>query len=284
MRDIGFSPPVIPDEREDDLHGLENIARAELIIFMAGNQFMVMPELLAAFRQNHPRVGPIYYETLPPKMELRQILAGRAIFRERPIEALADVYTSVSWEGVATLAENGMVDQEACFVYLHNRIALMISDGNPQGIEGVTDLARDGLRISQPSVTHEDIAEHILSMYRLAGGRNLVHRIMEEKRDCGETFITTVHHRETPERILQGRADVGPVWATEIEHARRSGLPLEGIDVGSQLDQHDRVCYYACPLKQGRNPENARTFLTFLKSQTAARIYQAYGFTPAGRA
>jgi ABC-type molybdate transport system substrate-binding protein len=274
--------PVIPDARGDDLHGLADIARAELIIFMAGNQFMVMPDLMTAFRQRHPQIGPIYYETLPPKMELRQILSGGAVFRGQRIGGAADIYTSVSQQGVETLAENGLVDSDACFVYLHNRIALMVSAGNPLGIAQVTDLAREGLRISQPSTEHEDIAEHILAMYRQAGGAELVDIIMAAKQGRGETVLTTVHHRETPERLLEGRVDAGPVWATEIEHARRRSLPLEGVEVGSDLDQREHVRYYACPLKTGRNPQNARYFLDFLKSPEAAGIYSRHGFIPAG--
>ncbi|MGD8241314.1 MAG: hypothetical protein PVF59_00710, partial [Desulfobacterales bacterium] len=81
--------PIIPDQRGDDLHGLEDMAQAELVIFMAGNQFMAMAELMAAFRDAHPGIGPIYYETLPPKMELRQILAGGAMFRGQLIDAPA---------------------------------------------------------------------------------------------------------------------------------------------------------------------------------------------------
>ncbi len=272
--------PLIPDEREDDLHGLEDIDRAELVIFMAGNQFMAMEALMAAFRERCPGIGPIYYETLPPRMELRQILAGGAMFRGRLIDAAADVYTSVSIQGVETLAEAGLVDKNACFAYLRNRISLMVPAGNPLGLKTVGDLDRAGLRISQPSLEHEDIAAHILAMYRQAGGEALARCIMEDKLARGETLLTTVHHRETPERILSGRADVGPVWATEIDHARRQGLLLEGIEIGPQFDQRDRVKYYACPLVSGPNPNNGQRFLGFLQSTEAQRIYCRYGFTP----
>jgi accessory colonization factor AcfC len=271
--------PLIPDERGDDLHGLENIETAELVLFMAGNQFMAMQELIAAFRKTHPAIGPIYYETLPPKMELRQILAGGAIFRGRLINAKADVYTSVSRQGVESLAEAGLVEGEDCCAYLRNRIALMVPAGNPMEINGIEDLGRSGIKISQPSLAHEDIAEHIIAMYRQVGGNDLVRTIMEVKRDRGETLLTTVHHRETPERILSGQADVGPVWATEVDHARRSGLALEVIDIGPRFDQHERVQYYACPLKTGANPINGQRWLSFLTSSEAQKIYQGYGFT-----
>lgn len=38
--------PEIPSDREDDLHNLEYLEKAQLILFMAGNQFMVMKDLL----------------------------------------------------------------------------------------------------------------------------------------------------------------------------------------------------------------------------------------------
>jgi molybdate transport system substrate-binding protein len=272
--------PIIPDDRGDDLHGLEIAEDADLVLFMAGNQFMVMPDLMNAFRARHPAIRKIFYETLPPKIEMRQILAGGAVFRGRTITVPPDVYTAVSEASVAALAAAGKLDPDRCFVYLHNRIALMVPKGNPGGITSVGDLARSGLTLSQPNPRHEDIADHILRMYREAGGEALMKRIMEDKLQTGETLLTTVHHRETPQRLLEGRAAVGPVWATEIAHAVRSGLALEGIEVGEALDQHRAVHYVACPLPNGRNPVHGRAFLEFIRSDTARRIYADFGFTP----
>ena len=272
--------PVIPDERRDDLHGLEHAEDADLVVFMAGNQFMAMPRLMAAFHARHPKIRRIFYETLPPKIELRQILAGGALFRGKPIRILPDVYTAVSPDSVDALAAAGAAEPERCFVYLHNRLALMVPAGNPGGVAAVTDLARSGIRVSQPNPQYEDIAGHILRMYRQAGGETLVQRIMEEKRHSGETRLTTVHHRETPRWLREGRVDVGPVWATEVAHAESQGLPLEGVAVGATLDQRDAVRYVACPVRGGRNPHNGGAFLDFLRSPTARRIYADFGFTP----
>ena len=43
--------PIIPSDREDDLHNLEYATNADLILFMAGNQFMVMKTLVKAFQK-----------------------------------------------------------------------------------------------------------------------------------------------------------------------------------------------------------------------------------------
>ncbi len=56
------SLPVIPDSRRDDLHQLENIQQSQLNVFMAGNQFMVMQELVSAFKQVHPEIQHIYHQ------------------------------------------------------------------------------------------------------------------------------------------------------------------------------------------------------------------------------
>ncbi|MGQ9513220.1 molybdate ABC transporter substrate-binding protein [Thermodesulfitimonas sp.] len=269
--------PEIPVSRRDDLHNLEYFDSADLVLFMAGNQFMVMEELLAAFQRAYPEVRRIFYETLPPGLEFRQILAGGARFGDMEIRVTPDVYTAVSETAMQELTQRGLIKEY--FVYLHNRIVLMVPQGNPAEISRVADLARNEVRISQPGPL-EDITRHIVAMYRKAGGETLVHRIMEEKRAEGTTIFTLVHHRETPLRIRKGTVDVGPVWATEVMHAQQEGLPVEMVEPGAELDQRDKVNYYIAALTDAPHPENAHKFLAFIRSPEAQGIYARYGFLP----
>ena len=71
--------PVIPSNRADDLQGLEIAEKADLVLFMAGNLFMAMKDIIAEFKSQYPEVKNIFYETLPPGLELKQILAKGAI-------------------------------------------------------------------------------------------------------------------------------------------------------------------------------------------------------------
>ncbi len=272
--------PVIPPERSDDLHNLEVAETADLVVFMAGNQFMVMDELLNAFQRAHPEAKKIFYETRPPGLELKQILAGGALFKEKVLGVYPDIYTSVNKQGMITLIETGHIYKNNYQLYLHNRLALMVPEGNPAEIEKVEDLGREEVRVSQPDPANEHIAFHIIDMYRQAGGRQLVRRIMEEKRAGGTTIFTMVHHRETPLRIAKKTVDVGPVWATEAIHARDTGLKFDVIEPGEQLDQRDRIDYYVCKLKKAPHPENANAFYSFLLSPEAQQIYQRFGFVP----
>ena len=272
--------PVIPADRGDDLHNLEFADSADLMLFVAGNQFMVMGELLTAFQDQYPGINRIFYETLPPGLELKQILAGGALFIDKLIDVRPDVYASVSESAMKQLEAKDLISAEDYFLYLHNRIVLMVPEGNPARINSVQDLGRSEVRISQPNPEYEDIAFHIMDMYRDAGGLTLVHRIMEAKRAEGTTILTTVHHRETPLRVEKGEVDVGPVWATEIRHAQQNNLPVDVVDPGEGLDQREKINYYICPLKGSANPENGEKFLKFIQSSAAQGIYEKYGFVP----
>ena len=59
---INFTIPGI--DNVPDLHG--EIERPDLVVFFAGNQFMVVPDLLDAFKRKYPQYQRIYVETLPP--------------------------------------------------------------------------------------------------------------------------------------------------------------------------------------------------------------------------
>jgi hypothetical protein len=67
----------------DDLHGLEIAEKADLVLFMAGNQFMAMKEIVEELKTQYPEIKNIFYETLPPGLELKQILAKGAIFQDK---------------------------------------------------------------------------------------------------------------------------------------------------------------------------------------------------------
>jgi len=275
--------PVIPSNRTDDLHGLEIADKADLVLFMAGNQFMAMKEIVAEFKTQYPEIKNIFYETLPPGLELRQILAEGAIFQNKAFNIYPDVYSSVNLAAMQLLEKEGHIGQGAYHRYLHNRLTLMVPRGNPAQITSLSDLARGDVRISQPDPQSEDIAYHIMDMYRQAGGDELLDRIMEKKRAEGTTIFTIVHHRETPLRIAKKTVDVGPVWATEAVHAQLNNLAFEVIEPGADLDQRESIDYYICRLRNAPHPQSAQNFLDFILSEKGQQIYKKYGFLSGAR-
>lgn len=111
----------------------------------------------------------------------------------------------------------------------------------------------------------------------------------------GTTFVTAVHHLETPANIAEGlsipRLTVGPVWGTEVEFQqfRRSNPDIVAIRIsedpgpdGKALNRSDHVNYLAAKVGTGspKNAQAADDFLEFLKSDEAQVILERAGFIP----
>lgn len=94
----------------------------------------------------------------------------------------------------------------------------------------------------------------------------------------GKTWFTSRHHRETPQRIEDGTADVGIVWTTEVVHAKATGRGVEGVEIPAPLNKIDKVSYAMGALQTGRNAYNAMRFLAYLGTSDAQGIYAKYGF------
>ena len=110
------------------------------------------------------------------------------------------------------------------------------------------------------------------------------------------TFVTSVHHLETPANINNGllvpRLTVGPVWGTEVEFQqfRRNNPDIVAIRIdddpgpdGKALNRSDDVNYLAAKIDTAneKNKGAARDFLEFLKSPEAQFILEFAGFIPA---
>jgi ABC-type molybdate transport system substrate-binding protein len=94
----------------------------------------------------------------------------------------------------------------------------------------------------------------------------------------GKTWFTSRHHRETPDRIEKGTADVGIVWTTEVVHAKTEGRPIDGVEIAAPLNKRDKVNYAIGVMTNGRNADNAALYLSYLATDAAQAIYEKYGF------
>ena len=110
------------------------------------------------------------------------------------------------------------------------------------------------------------------------------------------TFVTAVHHLETPANIEEGltvpRLTTGPVWGTEVEFIqfRKNNPDIVAIRIddsagpdGKALNRSDDVNYLATKVGTAakKNEDAAEDFLDFLRSDEAQFIYKAAGFIPA---
>jgi len=265
---------------EIDYGLIENSYSADLVMYLAGNQFMVMQELITDFQAKNPDIKTVYVETIPPGQILKGQLLKQGEIEGQPTAMNPDIFASVNIGHLRKLNGKGLMDQH--IIYTHNKLELMVAEGNPKGIKGAKDLGRDDLVQSHPNPLTEGIFKFYgsnmlkdLGLYEAVTGN-------AECRSCwaveGKTWFTSRHHRETPDRIEKGEADVGIVWTTEVVHARAEGRPLEGVAIAAPLNKLDKVNYAIGIMTNGRNAENADRYLAYLGTDDAQSIYAKYGF------
>lgn len=286
--------PQIPPKKDNDLkfystdgkivkgrEALEKMSGAGLVLWLAGNQFFAMDEVIAAFRKANAgtSVGLI---TLPPGLLLQAINAGGWIHEGKEYRGLPDVYASVNLGHLKNLKKSGTMD--SYMIYMHNELQIMVAKGNPKKIAGIDDLGREGIRTSMPNPVNEGImqfyARKVLERHglwqKISAGKECV--------SCATTkdnWFTAVHHRETPDRIKADQSDAGIVWKTEVLEALRGGASIDAVSLPAQDSLRNEVSYVIGLLSKTPHKKAGEAFLGFLRSAEGQETYAKYGFVKA---
>jgi len=286
---------AIPPNKDNDIRlylggrqtvkGREALGRmrddADLVLWLAGNQFFAMDDVIAAFQNDRPgiKVGLI---TLPPALLLEAIEKGGWHYGDATYLGRPDIYASVNLGHLKRLKTLGMMDVYS--IYMHNELQIMVASGNPKRIRGIDDLGREDVRTSMPNPVNEGIMQFY--------GRKVLERhglwqIISANKECvscqttERNWFTAVHHRETPERIRKGQSDAGIVWRTEVLEALREGAPIEGVELIPEDSLRQEVSYVVGALTASRHQANADVFLAFLRSSAGREAYAKFGLVKA---
>ncbi|MGC1783949.1 MAG: substrate-binding domain-containing protein [Acidobacteriaceae bacterium] len=259
-----------------DLHG--NPCDAKLVLFIGGNQFFVVPRLIAGFEAQHSELrGYIYYETLPPGILRRQMANNNTLtLGNLTVRAAPDVYEAGA--GVVDgMARQGVVEKSVH--YATNDLAIMVAAGNPKHIRGLKDLGKPAMRLSMPNPVWEGVERQIAAALRKAGGDALYQEVYVQKVANGTTYLTQIHHRQTPMRILQGKSDAGVTWASEARFQETIHNAIAGVAIPAS--ENSTAIYAAGVLKNAPHAAAARAWVRYLTTPAAQNIYRDYGFQPA---
>ncbi len=269
----GYVFPVDSIDNMPDLHG--NPADAKLVLFIGGNQFFVLPRLIAGFEAEHPELrGHIFYETLPPGILRRQMANDNTLtLGNLTLQVTPDVYEAGA-RVVDEMARQGQVEQSVR--YATNDLAIMVAAGNPKHIAGLKDLGQPGIRLSMPNPEWEGVSRQIAAALRKAGGETLYQSVYVSKVADGTTYLTHVHHRQTPMRIMQGESDAGVTWASEVRFQEMIHNPIVGVAIPAE--QNSTAIYAAGVLRNAPHAAAARAWVQYLPSPQAQKIYRDYGF------
>jgi len=289
---------VVPPKKDNDLRifyadgkivngtpALEKMnSDANLTMWLAGNQFFAMEDVIHAFQKANPEVGNVAVITLPPGIILKAINSGGWSYEGKDYPMQPDIYASVDLKHLVALKGKGKMDKY--MIYTHNALEFMVAKGNPKNIKGIDDLARDDLKIMLPNPLTEGImtfyAKKVLQNHKLwdklSGGK--------ECKSCDPTpnvHFTSVHHREIPDGIKAGTVDVGINWATEIKNALKEGSPVDGVELPPEDSLINEVSYAIGTLNGNPHQDAAAKYLGFLQSSAGQETYASFGFIKASK-
>jgi ABC-type molybdate transport system substrate-binding protein len=128
---------------------------SDLVMYLAGNQFMVMQELIQDFQNRNPDIQTVYVETIPPGQIFKNQLLKQGEIEGQKTAINPDIFASVNINHLKKLNEKGLMNEHS--IYIHNKLELMVAAGNPKAIEGPEDLGRDDLVQSHPNPLTEGI-------------------------------------------------------------------------------------------------------------------------------
>lgn len=286
---------AIPAGKDNDLRifttdgkvvkGAEALERmpkdAQLILWLAGNQFFAMEDVIRAFQKTESKtsVGLI---TLPPGLLLKGIQGGGVTYGGKAYAITPDVYSSVAVAHLQTLKKEDRMEQYA--IHMHNELEIMVAKGNPKGIKGIKDLARPDVRTSMPNpVTEGIMVEYARKVLERHGIWQTISagKICESCQTTPNNWFTAVHHRETPDRIKAGTSDAGIVWKTETLEALRDGAQVDAVSLPPEDSLRSEVNYAIGPLKGAKNSAAAMKYMAFLATPECQAAYGKYGFVNA---
>ncbi|MGE5163482.1 MAG: molybdate ABC transporter substrate-binding protein [Sphingobacteriales bacterium] len=290
--------PAIPKGKETDVKfyaangggtvmgrdALERMPKAGLVLWLAGNQFFAMDDVIGAFQKRDPAIS-VGLITLPPGLLLQAIKTGGWIYDDEEYPGQPDIYASVNLGHLKQLKASAMMD--SYMIYMHNELQIMVAQDNPKKIASVQDLARADVRTSMPNPINEGIMQFYIRKVlerhgiwqTISGGKECVHCQTTEN-----NWFTAVHHRETPDRILANQSDAGMVWKTEVLAALRRGAHVEAVALPEQDSLRSEVSYVIGMLKDSKHREASEAFLSFLRSPECQEAYAKFGFVNASDA
>ena len=247
----------------------EAVEEVELIVFAAASMTETLTELKAMYEADHPGVTITYNfdSSGTLKTQIQEgadcdLFISAAPKQMNQLDSNCDAEQNP--EGLDFVLQGSRID------LLENKVALVVPEGNPKGVESFDQLAEllkaGGIlfAMGNSDVPVGQYTQKIFDFYGLSE---------EELANAGVISYGT-NVKEVTTQVTESSADCGVVYATD---AFSAGLTV--ADTATK-DMCGQVIYPAAVLNVSKNPEAAQAFLDFLRTPEATTVFESVGFTP----
>jgi len=198
-------------------------APASLVIFTEGNHLMVLHSedihgAFPAWAKSQPQYADLNIDnvllvTFPHPIVVQTIKSGAIALGNLILDfsRASGCYPDIVMGGRAplrTLRKLGFIGPEARVFAKNRGRALLVRKGNPLGINGLSDVARTRARLAQADMVEAAARAGNVASVEALIGKSMAEAVFEHELKCfpGRLGIT---HRDVPEAVARGYADVG---------------------------------------------------------------------------
>ncbi|MDH5423723.1 MAG: substrate-binding domain-containing protein [Gammaproteobacteria bacterium] len=262
-----------------DFHG--NPLTAKLVVFSDGNHHMALQDCCQLFLKRHPQIIDIFYATTPPRVILQSVLQGDLMLGNLNLNIQPDVFISPP-QILNQLVSNELMNSHQAFAKSRGNV-LLVKKGNPKNILGIADLLRSDvqLTLSNPvteAASYEVYQQTLLTMAEQQGLDKERFSQLIDKQSTAVVFGESIHHREIPQTIFSGQADVAVVYHhLALRYTRIFPEHFELVELNSKA--HVCTDYHIGLINKAG--EWGQKFLDFMLSADAISLYQKHGLQAA---
>lgn len=217
-----------------------------VLVSAAASLTDVFTAMEAAFEDANPDIDVVF--NFGPSSGLReQILEGAPV----------DVYASADEANMARLVDAGEVAGEPQ-AFARNRLQIVVPEGNPGGVTGLADFARDDLLVG---LCADGVPCGVLARELLANAG--VDPVVDTDEPDVRSLLT---------KVAEGELDAGIVYATDV-------LATDGVEGIEVPPEHQvETGYPIAVLGEAPNRDGAEKFVAFVMSEAGRSILSSFGF------
>ena len=267
-----------------DFHG--DPANAELVVFSDGNHHMALMDCLDLFLNQNKGLAGIFYTTTPPGPIVDMLRSGGLRMGNLIIHRSPHVFISPP-DVLDKLVADGFMSGHRPFVRNQGNV-LLVKKGNPKEILTVSDLRRGDVRLflSNPDTEKASFTAYYNTLKAMASDQTDAPSFPDDKINQDQIlFGQCIHHREAPQAVADGRADVAMVYyhlalryvrifPSFFEIVSLGGTPSDPQPVSENIISMTHV-----GLVNGGGPWG-KPLLEFLSTESVREIYSYHGLTP----
>ncbi len=274
-----------------DFHG--NPAKAQLVVFSDGNHNMALRECLELFRQQNKDLVNIFYATTPPGPIVSMLKQGGLQMGNLVIDVAPNVFISPP-NILEKLVADGFMSNHVPFVQNQGNV-LLVKKGNPKNILAITDIDQLEIRLfmSNPETEKASFTIYSNTLSMSTSEQNsdsdfedsdpgfLYKKITQSQVHFGKG----IHHREAPQAVADGSADVAIVFYHLALHYLRIFPNLfDVIPLGGSIKKPKPLLGNIIGKTNmglvGDGGKWGKKLLSFLKSKKVMKIYRHHGLRP----